>query len=566
MSAVVKCVFDLRDLAVSSAEACYSSGVRCFMPRALHPEDFLLSISVEIDDCGEVAKHAVTGPKFTQKCVAWGREVLWPPLTAAVPLTFLTVTRVTTPTFKSGDSGLMEAEQLGRALPRAGAVWQVNRMGCESCASESSGWPGEEARRGSFFGISRLPVDSQYLVTASGSRTDPVRPLGRRGLRWPTWSLPVTGEEDELQDYVTYSQRALIEHLSRHQLLPQNKLKMPLIGPSFFILGLIVASAIENDKATTTGFITAAQGPNYSQNDLTTEMPITNTTMHNTSISNITSDMNITSPNITSPNITSPNNTSPNITTAPSTTAPSTTAPSTTASSKTDQKGGETTKGGIIHPIGPSKITPDNKKNTPAPRQNPTGDTIGIAILVVIILVALGFGVACYIVRKRERRYSVDFMSRQDEANIPLSILDPELPVDTVSQSGLQTFESTETKAKEPQGPEGQEEQKLESKSVAAEADKPVVDPGAESAAAAPSPHVSEDKPKEEVAEPSPSPAPVQPSAEEKTDDEGVDSNKTSVESLSERNENNSNSADFTQTTEVDSSNIFKDVPLDSPV
>ncbi|KAL3996616.1 bis(5'-nucleosidyl)-tetraphosphatase [Sarotherodon galilaeus] len=36
--------------------------------------------------------------------------------------------------------GLAEAEQLGRALPRAGAVWQVNRMGCESCASESSGW------------------------------------------------------------------------------------------------------------------------------------------------------------------------------------------------------------------------------------------------------------------------------------------------------------------------------------------------------------------------------------------------------------------------------------------
>lgn len=26
----------------------------------------------------------VTGPKFTQKCVAWGREVLWPPLTVRV--------------------------------------------------------------------------------------------------------------------------------------------------------------------------------------------------------------------------------------------------------------------------------------------------------------------------------------------------------------------------------------------------------------------------------------------------------------------------------------------------
>lgn len=57
----------------------------------------------------------VTGPKFTQKCVAWGREVLWPPLTvrlefqpppspllfllAALPLTFLSVTCMMTPTF-----------------------------------------------------------------------------------------------------------------------------------------------------------------------------------------------------------------------------------------------------------------------------------------------------------------------------------------------------------------------------------------------------------------------------------------------------------------------------------
>lgn len=26
----------------------------------------------------------VTGSKFTQKCVAWGQEVVWPPLTARV--------------------------------------------------------------------------------------------------------------------------------------------------------------------------------------------------------------------------------------------------------------------------------------------------------------------------------------------------------------------------------------------------------------------------------------------------------------------------------------------------
>ncbi|XP_062242927.1 mucin-2 [Platichthys flesus] len=327
---------------------------------------------------------------------------------------------------------------------------------------------------------------------------------------------------------------------------------MGLIDPSFFILGLIMASAMENEPTTTTRVLfTAAQGLNSSQYNLTTEMPSTKTTMHNTSISHIASDMNITSPNIT---------------TAPSTTAPSTTAPSTTATSTTEQKGGETTKGGITNPIGRTKTTSDKKKKTdkkPTTTPQTEGDLPGIAILIVIILVALGFGVACFIVRKRGRRYSVDFTSRQDEANIPLSIVDPEFHADTVSQNGLTTFESTETKAKEPQGPEGQEE---ENKSVAAEADKSVVDPGAESAAAAPSPHDSEDKPKEDVAEPSPTPAPVQPSAEEKTDDEGTVSNKTSVESLRETNENNSNSADFRQPTELDSSNIFRDVPLDSPV
>lgn len=80
--------------------------------------------------------------------------------------------------------------------------------------------------------------------------------------------------------------------------------------------------------------------------------------------------------------------------------------------------------------------------------------------------------------------------------------------------------------------------------SFTAEADKPVVDPSAESAAPAPSPDSSEDKPKEDVVEQSP-PAPVQPSTEEKTDDEGAVSNKTSVESLKEANGNNSNNADL---------------------
>lgn len=82
--------------------------------------------------------------------------------------------------------------------------------------------------------------------------------------------------------------------------------------------------------------------------------------------------------------------------------------------------------------------------------------------------------------------------------------------------------------------------------SFTAEADKSVVDPSAESAAPAPPPDGAEDKPEEDAVEQSP-PAPVEPSAEEKTDDEGVVSSKTSVESLKEANENNSNNADRQQ-------------------
>lgn len=81
--------------------------------------------------------------------------------------------------------------------------------------------------------------------------------------------------------------------------------------------------------------------------------------------------------------------------------------------------------------------------------------------------------------------------------------------------------------------------------SFTAEADKSVDDPG-ETAALVPPPGSAEDKPKEEAVEQSP-PPPVELSVEEKTDDEGVVSNKTSVESLKETNENNSNSADFSQ-------------------
>lgn len=77
--------------------------------------------------------------------------------------------------------------------------------------------------------------------------------------------------------------------------------------------------------------------------------------------------------------------------------------------------------------------------------------------------------------------------------------------------------------------------------SPTAEAEKSPANPNAESAAPEATPPV---KPKEDVAEPS-SPAAAEPTVEEKTDDEGVESNKTSVESLKETNVNNSNSRDL---------------------
>ncbi|KAF3852507.1 hypothetical protein F7725_005862 [Dissostichus mawsoni] len=130
---------------------------------------------------------------------------------------------------------------------------------------------------------------------------------------------------------------------------------------------------------------------------------------------------------------------------------------------------------------------------------------------------------------------SVDFTSRPDDANIPFSTFD----VDTAPHNGLQTFESTAKELQEPEAkPEVQEEQ-------TAETDKSVDDPS-ETAALVPPPGSAEDKPKEEAVEQSP-PPPVELSVEEKTDDEGVVSNKTSVESLKVTNENNSNSADFSQ-------------------
>ncbi|XP_018546466.1 uncharacterized protein si:dkey-27h10.2 isoform X2 [Lates calcarifer] len=238
--------------------------------------------------------------------------------------------------------------------------------------------------------------------------------------------------------------------------------------------------------------------------------------------------------------------------------------------STTKQKGGNTSQRSVTPVTTPAPISPTKRvtsagtttKDTTRKSSTAGGDIIGIIIFIVIIILVLVFGISCYITRRRGRRYSVDFTARPDEANIPLSTIDPDLPGDTVPQNGLQTFESVEPTTKEPQEPEAKPEVQEEQTT---EADKPVVDPSAESAAPAPSPDSSEDKPKEDVVEQSP-PAPVQPSTEEKTDDEGAVSNKTSVESLKEANGNNSNNADLSLKRDLESGYIFLDIPLDSQV
>ncbi|KAF6724619.1 hypothetical protein FQA47_015437 [Oryzias melastigma] len=182
-------------------------------------------------------------------------------------------------------------------------------------------------------------------------------------------------------------------------------------------------------------------------------------------------------------------------------------------------------------PTAPATRNSDEKSTTVSP--NAAGsDKTGIIILIVLILLTFVLGVACFFARGRGRRYSVDITSRPDEVTVPLSAVEAELPADSGPEKELQTFQSTENPAEEAEvKPEAQEEQK--------EADKPAVDPSAESAAAS----SSDDKPKEDDVENivESSPAPAEVTVEEKTDDEGAASNKTSVESLKETNENSSN-------------------------
>ncbi|XP_028312673.1 uncharacterized protein LOC114469373 [Gouania willdenowi] len=151
-----------------------------------------------------------------------------------------------------------------------------------------------------------------------------------------------------------------------------------------------------------------------------------------------------------------------------------------------------------------SAITRDDHKliTTAAPVSD-KNDITGIIIISVIIIAALGFGVGCYIARRRGRRNSVDFTSRPDETNIPLN---------------AEVTQSPEVLVPE-----------------IAEPDKAAVDPGAESAA----PDICDDDPKEEVVQQQSPPPPVTVA-----EDGNNASKKSSAESLQETATNNNHQAD----------------------
>lgn len=310
---------------------------------------------------------------------------------------------------------------------------------------------------------------------------------------------------------------------------------MALFGPYIFMLGLFVAQVTAQTTTSNPSNETATA------NETSTAVTLTSTDANNTRTVNFSS---------------STSNPSPIPTTATATVTPGSRSTQDDRATLPKTFTPEAGHGGV------EQTTPkDNeKKKDSNHNQSSSGDTIGIVIIVVIAIIAVGFFVACFFSRKRGRHYSVDLTSRPDEANIPLSTVEPE-PLDNGPQNGLQTFESVDTTAKESKEPDPKPEVQQQKEADPEKSAEPAADP----AASASSSGSSEEKSKEDVVEESP-PAPVEPSADEKTDDEGAVSTKTSVESLKDANENNSNSADLEQKTDLMSNNSLWDVPLDCPV
>ncbi|XP_049575306.1 uncharacterized protein [Syngnathus scovelli] len=187
--------------------------------------------------------------------------------------------------------------------------------------------------------------------------------------------------------------------------------------------------------------------------------------------------------------------------------------------------------------IDTTKMTrrPKDKSTTTAKPYTRKGyDTAGIVILIVILVVAIGLGIACFISRRRARRYAVDF-SRVDETNVPLSPVDPMLANDGAPHNSLQTFERSKDEKKEEATTDVVEN---EAKAEAESASLPKDD--------------SQDKDAKDA-------EPVKPNDPDQQKSDGTVGE-------SPKNENNSNNSDVTQKKDFKSSTIFGEISLNSPV
>ncbi|XP_056135745.1 uncharacterized protein si:dkey-27h10.2 [Lampris incognitus] len=93
----------------------------------------------------------------------------------------------------------------------------------------------------------------------------------------------------------------------------------------------------------------------------------------------------------------------------------------------------------------PTKL-PKTNKTTVAPRPQ-SDDSTGFIIVIVISLAVILLIVACCVTNRKAKMYSVDFSSRQDDVQIPLSTVRPDGPK---AQDGVKTFDSVEIDDDEP--------------------------------------------------------------------------------------------------------------------
>ncbi|XP_053535865.1 uncharacterized protein si:dkey-27h10.2 isoform X2 [Ictalurus punctatus] len=185
-----------------------------------------------------------------------------------------------------------------------------------------------------------------------------------------------------------------------------------------------------------------------------------------------------------------------------------------------------TTKKMKVSTPGPKPIPSTKKDRTvTTSTKTPSGDgvktdspSVYIIVLIVIILVIAVIGIMCFCFKNNHRRFSVDIHAKNEDAQIPLAEVEPEM--NESSLKGMKTFISFEGEQSSPTDTVD----KTEGEKAPTEADQQVKESPAES----------------QTTEP-PAEKPTELAVVDLNDDPTA-SNKTSVETLNDvLNENNSN-------------------------